>query len=238
MENRCTPPPSWGYTLCHGKKMDEVRNNLLYTVLELESTRLDAQEEMKKRDDQLVQLRELLIRVMKERDEANENCRGLIMERSFLLQHYQILNAPAEKAQPLPPRRGVDSMNNSFSSSDCEESIVSCIPFQLDDSTPLPVPQEKKLLLPEKGKLLQAVMDAGPLLQTLLLAGPLPKWRHPPPQLEPSEIPLFHAPLASSGRMSRHKRGILEGSAGSPRETKFQRVAPTQLNKLGSGRVF
>ncbi|KHN32097.1 uncharacterized protein LOC114379077 isoform X1 [Glycine soja] len=34
---------------------------------------------------------------------------------------------------------------------------------------------------PQKGKFVQAVMDAGPLLKTLLLAGPLPKWRNPPP---------------------------------------------------------
>jgi hypothetical protein len=35
--------------------------------------------------------------------------------------------------------------------------------------------------LPEKGKLMQAVMDAGPLLQTLLMASSpqLPQWRHP-----------------------------------------------------------
>ncbi|KAE8688863.1 ABC transporter B family member 20-like isoform 1 [Hibiscus syriacus] len=35
--------------------------------------------------------------------------------------------------------------------------------------------------LPEKRKLLQAVMEAGPLLSTLLVAGPLPRWRNPPP---------------------------------------------------------
>ncbi|KAG6607603.1 Microtubule-associated protein 70-1, partial [Cucurbita argyrosperma subsp. sororia] len=35
-------------------------------------------------------------------------------------------------------------------------------------------------LLPEKGKLLEAVMKAGPLLQTPLVAEPLPEWRHPP----------------------------------------------------------
>ncbi|XP_024543539.1 uncharacterized protein LOC112350833 [Selaginella moellendorffii] len=38
--------------------------------------------------------------------------------------------------------------------------------------------------LPERGKLLQAVMNAGPLLHTLLLAGPLPQWHHPPPGLD------------------------------------------------------
>ncbi|KAA8549707.1 hypothetical protein F0562_001275 [Nyssa sinensis] len=43
--------------------------------------------------------------------------------------------------------------------------------------------------LPQKGKLLQAVLEAGPLLQTLLVAGPLPRWRNPPP-LQPFQIPL------------------------------------------------
>lgn len=34
--------------------------------------------------------------------------------------------------------------------------------------------------LPQKGKLLEAVMESGPLLQTLFVAGPLPRWRNPP----------------------------------------------------------
>lgn len=45
--------------------------------------------------------------------------------------------------------------------------------------------------LPEKGKLVEAVVAAGPLLHTLLLAGPLPKWRHPPPAVRCFDIPLF-----------------------------------------------
>ncbi|KAI4386084.1 hypothetical protein MLD38_004049 [Melastoma candidum] len=48
--------------------------------------------------------------------------------------------------------------------------------------------------LPEKGKLLQAVLTAGPLLQTLLLAGPLPQWRHPPPPFPTSDIPPVRIP--------------------------------------------
>ncbi|CAL0332258.1 unnamed protein product [Lupinus luteus] len=39
----------------------------------------------------------------------------------------------------------------------------------------------KGKVLPQQGKLLDAVMDAGPLLQTLLLAGPIPIWKNPPP---------------------------------------------------------
>lgn len=46
----------------------------------------------------------------------------------------------------------------------------------------------KGKVLPQKGNLLKAVMDAGPLLQTLLVAGPLPTWRNPPP-LQNIKIP-------------------------------------------------
>ncbi|KAG6739261.1 hypothetical protein POTOM_056852 [Populus tomentosa] len=45
----------------------------------------------------------------------------------------------------------------------------------------------KGKVLPQKGKLLQALMEARPLLQTLLLAGPLPRWRNSPP-LQPFNI--------------------------------------------------
>lgn len=44
--------------------------------------------------------------------------------------------------------------------------------------------------LPQKGKLLQSVMEAGPLLQTLLVAGPLPCWRNPPP-IQTIKLPPF-----------------------------------------------
>ncbi|KAG5225253.1 E3 ubiquitin-protein ligase [Salix suchowensis] len=45
----------------------------------------------------------------------------------------------------------------------------------------------KGKVLPQKRKLLQALMEAGPLLQTLLIAGPLPRWRNSPP-LQPLNI--------------------------------------------------
>lgn len=65
--------------------------------------------------------------------------------------------------------------------------------------------------LPEKGRLLEAVVRAGPLLQTLLLAGPLPQWRHPPPALQSFEIPPVSISLSSpesngSGRKKYHKK--------------------------------
>ncbi|KAH7440445.1 hypothetical protein KP509_04G107400 [Ceratopteris richardii] len=58
-------------------------------------------------------------------------------------------------------------------------------------------PQVMLNSLPEKGKLLHAVLQAGPLLQTLLLAGPLPQWRCPPPAVSALDIPKVN--VFSSG---------------------------------------
>lgn len=68
-------------------------------------------------------------------------------------------------------------------SSDPNSSIV------LSPPPPPPETEFRVGPLPEKGHLLQAVRNAGPLLDTLLLAGPLPKWRHPPPAVDPYSIP-------------------------------------------------
>lgn len=247
--------------------MEELRHSLLYTTLELEQTRLAVQEELRKRDDQLIQLKELLSKAMRERDEAQEKCQRLFLEK--LLLHQQQQQQQQQQVAPLSgvssiedePRRGIDS-NNGFSSSDCEESIVSSPvldPIQQPQLPPAPpqaptppqsMPQATIELvpekpLPEKGKLLQAVMKAGPLLQTLLLAGPLPQWRHPPPPLESFEIPPVTIPsppppppqllhqdslisingcntLNTCGKVNR-KRGLYDASD-SPAETKYQRL--------------
>ncbi|KAF7805646.1 putative basic-leucine zipper transcription factor R [Senna tora] len=238
MDTQRGPLLTWAY-YCQGKlqSMEELRQSLLYTSLELEQTRAAVGEELRKRDDQLLNLKDLLNKAIKERDEAQDKCQTLLLEK-LVFQHQQ-QNAPA----PLSgissiedePRRGFDS-NNGLSSSDCEESIVSSPlidPFpqpQLPQSTIELTPDKP---LPEKGKLLQAVMKAGPLLQTLLLAGPLPQWRHPPPPLESFEIPPVTIPAphqdsfmnaTNCGRVSR-KRVLCEGSESEcPTDTKYQRL--------------
>ncbi|XVF20312.1 hypothetical protein REPUB_Repub11eG0187500 [Reevesia pubescens] len=251
---------------CQGKTMEELRHSLLYTTLELEQTRLAVQEELRKRDDQLIQLKELLSKAMRERDEAQEKCQSLFLEKLLLHQQQQQQVPPLSGVSSIEdePRRGIDS-NNGFSSSDCEESIVSSPvldPIQQPQLSAAPpqgpqapappqsMPQATIELvpdkpLPEKGKLLQAVMKAGPLLQTLLLAGPLPQWRHPPPPLESFEIPPVTIPppppppaqllhqdslisindcntLNACGKVNR-KRSLYDGSD-SPTETKYQRL--------------
>ncbi|KAK4785401.1 hypothetical protein SAY86_002090 [Trapa natans] len=234
MVNLCGSLVSWAH---NGKTMEDLRNSLFYATLELETTRLVAREELRKRDDQLIHLKELLNGATRERDEAQDKCQKLLLEKQQ--QNVAVIPAIARPQTPLSgvscvedePRLRTDSINNGFSSSERDESIVSspatvgALPnLSLSELDSFLLPEKP---LPEKGKLLQAVMKAGPLLQTLLLAGPLPQWRHPPPPFEHFEIPppllLPDHTVISGGRLSR-KRGFSEGSE-SANEGKFKRVA-------------
>ncbi|CAK8535295.1 unnamed protein product [Lathyrus sativus] len=240
MDHQPNPLLNWAY-FCQGKSMEELRQSLLYTTLELEQTRTLAQEELTKKDEQLINLKDLINNIIQERDEAQEKCQRLLLEN--LLFHQQ--NAPLSgvssiEDEPITTKRSIDSNNNgcfSLSSSDCEESIVSS-PVIVDQSVIDMLTPTKPL--PEKGKLLQAVMKAGPLLQTLLLAGPLPQWKHPPPPLESFEIPPVAIPQilhqdsifspnidttnanSQCGRVNR-KRVFFDDSD-SPNQNKYQRV--------------
>ncbi|KAI4304704.1 hypothetical protein MLD38_040178 [Melastoma candidum] len=185
-----------------GKSREGLRHSLLCVTLELENTRQAVQEELKKREEKLTHLKELLDKTISERNEAENKCRKLSLER-FLLQQ-QAVAGPTIGISEIEdePRRGID-LNNTSSLSDCEENTVSrpgihTVHPQLaaaqtcaTDSTLELVPTKP---LPEKGKLLQAVLKAGPLLQTLLLVGPLPQWRHPPPSIKSTDIPPARIP--------------------------------------------
>ncbi|KAK6926517.1 Protein of unknown function DUF1635 [Dillenia turbinata] len=205
--------------------MEELRQSLLCTTQQLEATRLIALEELRRRDDQLSHLKEMLNKAIRGRDEAQDKCQRLLLEKLILQQHHQQQNLQTTPLSGISsiedaPSRGLDN-HNGFSSSDCDESLVlspvmdqipqprpqlSTLPplhhlhGQRQPSQPLIFIQEADIELvpekplPEKGKLLLAVMKAGPLLQTLLLAGPLPQWRHPPPPLDSYEIPPVTIP--------------------------------------------
>lgn len=215
--------------------MDELRQNLLLNM-ELEDTRLRAEEELKLRDQEIAHLKDLLASAIRERDEAQDKCQKLMLDR--LLLHHQ-----------STPHSGVSSVEEDhryagFSSSDCDESIVSS-PHHLPPPPPAEAEQELPVAvdrpLPEKGKFLQAVMKAGPLLQTLILAGPLPQWRHPPPPLDTYQIPpppvAIPSPPPPHGLSGRHdmfessncgavnrKRGLSEIQHSAMNELKYQRI--------------
>ncbi|XP_068636344.1 uncharacterized protein [Aristolochia californica] len=165
MEHLRFPQFSWS-CFHQGKSLEEVRHSLLCTSLELETTRLTAQEELDRKENEIKQLKDLLNRAITERDEINDKYQGLLLQQQQQVQ----------QQQQQQQQQGLATEDDGHS----EESIVCGSPVQSIETTgPLPV----------KGKLLQAVMKAGPLLQTLLLAGPLPQWRHPPPPLDTIEIP-------------------------------------------------
>ncbi|KAL9243941.1 hypothetical protein vseg_017772 [Gypsophila vaccaria] len=198
MENPRSTLLSWPY-FYQAKSMEELRHTLLYTTMELEQTRIAAQEEINKREEQVTHLKELLNKAIKERDESQDKCRKLLLEKHLILhQNSRLLNSGTTSSIEDDHHNIKYLKRDAFSSSDCEESIVSSPPPPPQPSSLLPDIKPEKPL-PEKGKLLQAVMNAGPLLQTLLLAGPLPQWRHPPPPLETFEIPPVQIPVSSVG---------------------------------------
>lgn len=228
--------------------MEEIRHSLLYTTFELETTLVAAKEEITRREYEMVHLKDLLSRTIKERDEAQTRCQRLMLEklmlRQQLQQNQQQLQEQLQQKQQQQLQQQQEAASNNedeskgtdsskhFASSDCHENIIES-PGTYPISQPLP-PAALKLVaekpLPEKGKLLQAVVEAGPLLQTLLLAGPLPQWQHPPPQLNSIEIPpvaissptqrLVHQDslLSLKGCFS-NKSMLCNGSASSPRNT-------------------
>uniref|UniRef100_A0ACD5W705 Uncharacterized protein n=1 Tax=Avena sativa TaxID=4498 RepID=A0ACD5W705_AVESA len=165
---------------------EELKQSLLTATVELEASK----EELRRKDQTIGKLADLVRQVAKERDEA--------LDRA---QHLALL----AKQQAPPPAALVTS---SVTDSDC--SLVSSPvdpffdPVTSSDrsrcggggklSPPPPAKQQKqcgadavldmlagKRPLPPRGRFLQSVMEAGPLLQNLLVAGPLPRWRNPPP---------------------------------------------------------
>lgn len=175
--------------------MEDLSQSLLVTTLELETTRIRAQEEMKLRDDQLLELTDLLEQTTRDRDEIQERCQQLLFDKMLLQQQQQQQQMQLlhfHYKNQTDPHSGISSIkddlrNGNLSSSDCEESIVSSPSQENDQDFFLTLVTDKDF--PEKGNFLQAVMEAGPLLNTLLLAGPLPTWQHPPPPLDNYQIP-------------------------------------------------
>lgn len=214
----------------------------MYTTLELENTVISAHEELARKDEEILQLKDLLTRVMKERDEAQGKCQRIGMEKILLqqqlLQQQQlqfqfkkqnqtnvvIESAPISSGTTISHdnqehdqilKGVVDSNHNNIcvlSNSDCDENNVVSPPLLVQDLMENVVIKKP---LPEKGKFLQAVMEAGPLLQTLLLAGPLPQWQHPPPQLNSIDIPPVTI-TSPTPRLLHQDSGLSSSTGASP----------------------
>lgn len=232
--------------------MEELWYSLLCRTLELETKVASAKEEITKKEDELLLLKDFLSRAIEEKDEAELKCQSIMLDiinlQKQLQQNHQekqiaAHNDPGEPAKEIQPHF-VDQhfascetkeINNVINES-CEDNNMDAVlqPPLSSSLTELPPSAEKLVAgkpLPEKGKLLQAVMEAGPLLQTLLLAGPLPQWQHPPPRINSVEIPPvaisrppIHNFLGQDSCLS-HKRSLPHSdNYGLSSNTKYQKV--------------
>ncbi|XP_071709742.1 uncharacterized protein [Rutidosis leptorrhynchoides] len=228
MEDECTTFNWDCYYQDEVQGMEELKHTILYT-LELETTIACAHEEIARKGDEVLHFKCLLTKTIKERDEAQLKCQGLVMENIILQQKIQELEANSSSlAKTTPTSYLEDDPNLGFdSSSGSDESFLGT---QGMERAPLPpsLPTQQLQIevidnvvltkrLPENGKFLQAVVEAGPLLQTLLLAGPLPQWQHPPPQLNSIEIPPVTIPSTSTTtpRMLLHQDSCVSAIIGS-----------------------
>lgn len=205
--------------------MEELRQALLYTTLELQTTIASAKEEITRRELEIIQIKDLLTRTMKERDEAQSRCKKLQLEKLILQQQLSRKEQPKLAAAPSPRKTssGDDEamlVSSGVSNSSLSPSPAAAAPPVLKVAPELAVQK----LLPPKGKLLQAVMEAGPLLQTLLLAGPLPQWEHPPPPLDSTEIPPVAIPSPSSSTK-------FSGGFGNKRSSECSETSESPKNK-------
>ncbi|MED6109058.1 hypothetical protein PIB30_030008 [Stylosanthes scabra] len=176
MEYECTPL-SWEF-FYQEEGLEELRHSLVFTSLELEATIESAKEEISARECELHHVNELLAIAIKERDEAQAKCKKLELEATTTS------NNEENEIQQGSSSSFSESEQNSSSSSSMMQVQVTTTAFE-----EVMMEVAEKRPLPEKGKLLKAVVEAGPLLQSILLAGPLPQWQHPPPQLTSIEIP-------------------------------------------------
>ncbi|KAL5581081.1 hypothetical protein UlMin_013523 [Ulmus minor] len=194
----------WSYL----DSVDELKQKLLDTTMELESVKMEAREQIKKSEVSIKNLLNLVKIAYKERDEAREQLQKILLNNNnkLMVSNKNQPEIPTILLQnePESPLFLPTKANSSITESN---SLCERYNHQSHGSSPVDNLLKGKLL-PQKGKLLQSVMDAGPLLQTLLVVGPLP-WPNPPP-LQTFKIP----PVSIKGCEASgvHKKKPLESS--------------------------
>ncbi|KAF5192929.1 putative TOX high mobility group box protein [Thalictrum thalictroides] len=228
----------WGY-----QEIEELKNMLLQTRIELETARVEAKEDMRRNEENVKQLLYFLKIACQERNEARHERDQLQRLLNKLMpvsptEMYPVVPS-LQVESPICTLLGNSSMTISDSISESYnpqsygsspvDSLLDMVSspdlpnINMADSSNLVVPSHtfipeyncpntvsilspvlpeidhasavidnlvKGKQLPQKGKLLQTVMEAGPLLKTLLVSGSLPQWRNPPP-LHPFQVPPF-----------------------------------------------
>ncbi|KAI3734694.1 hypothetical protein L6452_14169 [Arctium lappa] len=183
---------------------EEQKHAPFYSILELETRVAYAREENARKRDEVLHLKCLLAKAIKETDESQFMCQRLVLENLILQQKVQKFEASASFAR-VPASYIKDDPIVGVASASSSESTEFFAKTKKFDKMSLPLLPSSSLTphaidnmvltkrLPKNGKFLQAMKEAGPLLQTILLAGPIPQWRNPPPQLNSIDISLAFA---------------------------------------------
>ncbi|KAF3330363.1 hypothetical protein FCM35_KLT03717 [Carex littledalei] len=189
----------------YSQSTEELKQKLLQTTIQLETLRSTAKEEMRKKEESINKLIQLVKLTTKERDETKDQLSALL---SFLQSKKQqqaaVVNSGLTESDSQSDTQTrishlshVSSPVESFYHAE-SSNITTAATFSTGTGTGTGTAAAtnfdygsviidelaKKRPLPEKGMLMRAVMNAGPLLQTLMVAGPLPRWRNPPVQIQ------------------------------------------------------
>ncbi|KAL3355014.1 hypothetical protein AABB24_019213 [Solanum stoloniferum] len=178
----------WSYQ----QTVDELRQKLLYTNVELEELKADKNDEVKKNKEYVKQLIQMLKIVCEERDEARVQIQKLLNKLdSIVMMKSTKANYSTDQYSNSLSSETYNYHNSSpnfysVASPECsnnmayDHNVDSCV-TQLAPKVELIIENlVKGKTLPQQGKLLQAVVETGPILQTLLVSGQLPQWRNPP----------------------------------------------------------
>uniref|UniRef100_A0ACD5V121 Uncharacterized protein n=1 Tax=Avena sativa TaxID=4498 RepID=A0ACD5V121_AVESA len=159
----------------------ELRDALLRALAELDAARGAHQAELRRVESEAARL---VASAAAERDELRRHCQSLLL----LLHHHT--TQPPTPSIPDPPPLHAGGVLGGVAGCGMDEHVVTVVSSTEEEDAELEMALARRL--PEKGRLVEAVVSAGPLLQTLLLAGPLPRWRHPPPPASADVIPPFN----------------------------------------------
>ncbi|CAH9114408.1 unnamed protein product [Cuscuta epithymum] len=221
----------WSYQ----ETMDEMRQKLLYTTIELQRLKAQSREETRKSKEYMDQLVQLVHTVIRERDEArnhiqkilNSSCHRHAAGRanSGLTESNNSLSDTQNHYCSSPVESLLDPVSSPVeSNSNVHQRVVHGAGGLLDQGSLVIDSLAKGKPLPEKGRFLNAVLEAGPLLQTHLLAGPLPRWRNPP------QLKAFHIPQVSLRNfigdedevLAAHSRMVMLNNGGASQQPYFE----------------
>ena len=198
----------------------ELRLALVRALAELHASRAAHQAELRCMESEAARLAALVSSAAAERDELRQHCHSLLLLRHHQAQAQAVVGPPPHTPSLHVHAASVLSAGGGGGGGGGGCTTAAAVIMNNENAPDAACADDSELemalarRLPEKGRLVEAVVSAGPLLQTLLLAGPLPRWRHPPPPA-PADIPPFNPGRHSPLKADASNNSFSSASAGS-----------------------